>query len=87
MRDPFTFLVAAGRRKPFRLDVATTGKKSAKLRLSLHCPVVNGRVRMPVQGPFRAAVESLIALGAIVIPDGGKLPPAAAATVQPKAGA
>lgn len=78
MRDAFTFIVAAGRRKPFRLDAPSKGKKGAELRLSLTCPVVNGRVRMPVQGPFRAAVESLAAIGAILVPDSGTFPPAAA---------
>lgn len=73
MRAPVEFLVPGQRRAPFRL---TATMPNGKTRIHLHVPVKGKRVRMPVQGPFRAHVEQLLDLGAILIPGGGKLPPA-----------
>ena len=71
MRDPFTFVVPLARRKPFTLTVAAGNGCT----MSLTCPVEGKRVRMPVQGVFREAVVELVRIGAVVIPNGGSLPP------------
>lgn len=69
MRDPFVFVVPIPRRKPFTLTAAVdTG------HISMVCPIAKGMVRMPVQGPFRAAVLGLVDIGAIVVPNGAPFP-------------